>query len=110
MGIPIPQCEGEHAREALDAVGAPLFPRVHDGFGVAHRAEAVSAAFELDAQFLEVVDLAVERDENRVILVAEWLAPSREIDDREAPMPKAHAGFGMEAMAVGPAVCEHTVH
>ena len=63
--VAIPQREGEHAAELLDAILAPRFPGVDDDLGVALRVKNVPEARELGNQLLEIVDLAVEHDARR---------------------------------------------
>ena len=63
-----------------------------DHLGVAVRAEAVPARLELGADVGEVVDLAVEDDPDRAVLVGERLIAGREIDDAQAAMPEADPG------------------
>ena len=82
----VPQGEDEHAAEALDGFLAPLFPGVHDHFGVGPGPEAMALGLQLGDQRLEVVDLAVERDPDRAVLVREGLLARRQVDDREPPM------------------------
>ena len=73
LPVAVPEREHEHAGEALDTALAPLLPGMHDHFGVRMRAEAMAARLQFLRQSLEVVDLAVERDEHGVIFVAERL-------------------------------------
>src|SRR5207249_9261743 len=47
---PIPEREGEHAIQALDAALAIVFVRVHDRLGVAARPVAVAPRLEARAQ------------------------------------------------------------
>ncbi len=62
FAVAVPQGEGEHAAEAVDAALAPGFPGVDDDFGVAAGVEDVAQRLQLGDQFLVVVDLAVEDD------------------------------------------------
>ncbi len=43
----VPNRQGEHAAEVSDAVGTVLLVEVDDGLGVAVRAEAMAAGFEV---------------------------------------------------------------
>src|SRR4051812_45498059 len=67
----VPDREGEHAAEALDAALAHLLVEVDDRLGVRARVEAVALLLELFFERLEVVDLAVEDDPDGAVLVRE---------------------------------------
>ena len=77
---------------------------MHDCLGVAARVEAVPGGFEILPELAEVVDLAVEHDPDRFILVVDRLMPGCQIDDAEARMAQANAGLDAEARAVGSAM------
>jgi hypothetical protein len=96
----VPQREREHAAKAVDAGFAPGFPGVDDDFGVGMGAEGVAERFELGHQFLEVVDLAVEHHDDRAVFVEQRLLAGGEVDDRQPPVPEAHARFQMQAAFV----------
>src|SRR6185369_13669 len=65
---------------------APFLPGVHDHFRVRTGPEAVSLRLERGHQRLEVVDLAVERDPDRPVLVRQRLLSRGQVDDREPAM------------------------
>ena len=88
----VPDGEREHAAEAVHAVVAPLLVRVDDRLGVAARVIAMARRFELRAQVRVVVDLAVEDDLDRAVLVAERLRSRREIDDAQPAVPERGDG------------------
>src|SRR5262249_10273207 len=105
-----PEREGEHAAEVLDAIGAPRFPAVHDHFGVGLRAKHMAEGLELRNQFLIVVDLAVEDDDDGAVLVEERLLAGRDVDDREASMAERDARLEVLAVRVGSAMGLRVVH
>ena len=81
----VPQAEGEDAAQAQHDVVAPLFVAVHDHFGIGVRCERMTGFHELGAQLGEVVDLAVECQQNAAVLIGQGLtACLAEIDDRQA--------------------------
>ena len=106
----VPQREGEHAAEALDARRAPRFPRVHDDLGVAARAEHVAERLQFGHQRPVVVDLAVVDDDHTAVLVEERLLAGREIDDGQAPMAEADTRRDVQPALVGAAVVLPFVH
>ena len=106
----VPQREGEHAAEALHARLAPLLPRVNDDFGVAARMEPVTGGREFRDQRLIVVDLAVEDDADRAVLVVQRLLARREIDDRESAVPESDARREVHSAFVRAAVMLRLVH
>ena len=70
--------------------------------GVALGPESMPPAFELAAQLLIVVDLAVEDDLDRAILVADGLIAAVQVDDREPPMDQPDPGSDQNPSASGP--------
>src|SRR5207253_549063 len=101
LAITVPEREGEHAAEALDATLAPRLPGMHDHLGVALRAEDVAEGNQFRNERLEVVELAVEYHHHRAVLVVERLLAGREVDDGEAPVAEANAGLEVQAAGVG---------
>jgi hypothetical protein len=98
--VAVPQREGEHAAKALHASLAPGFPGVDDDFGVGMGAEGVAQCLELRHQILEVVDLAVEDDDDRAVLVEQRLLSGGEVDDRQAAVTESDARFEMQPALV----------
>ena len=111
----IPEGEGEHAAQLLHAVGLVLLVEVDDRLRVRRGVEGMPTRLELAAELPEVVDLAVEDDPHRAVLVPDGLAPGLEVDDPQAPHPQAHPRTQMKAVVVGaamgddPAHCAHLV-
>ena len=66
--LAVPDTDGEHADEALyrclDAEGGE---RLQHHFGVGMAAKADAACFEFGAQFLEIVNFAIVRDDHPAI-------------------------------------------
>ncbi len=83
----VPQGQGEHAPQMLEAVDAVLLVGVDDGLGVRVGLEAMTAVLELLAEILEVVDLAVEDDADGAVFVVDRLVAAGDVDDGQA----AHA-------------------
>jgi uncharacterized Ntn-hydrolase superfamily protein len=54
------RCEGEHARQVVDDMGAPAVVALEEDLGVAGGEEPVAGRLQLPAQLLVVVDAAVE--------------------------------------------------
>jgi hypothetical protein len=66
--------------------------------------------FKLGPQFRIVIDLAVEDDGNRAVLVEHRLVPAIYVDDRKAAMAEADASFEMETVTVRAAMCQRVGH
>ncbi len=90
----IPDGKGEHAPKPLEALHALLFVQVNQRLGIAGGAELMPARHEIGAQFLVAVNLAVEDDPHRTVLIGDRLMAGGEIDDAEAahadPAPAIH--------------------
>ena len=106
----VPDGEGEHAGEALDARFAVRGVGVEDDLGVAPRPEPTTAGLQHGPQLAEVVDLAVEDDPVASRGVAHGLLARHEIDDRQTRHPEADVGRGVDSRVVRPAVLEEPEH
>jgi len=71
----IPDREGEHAPEAVDALRAQLLVEIQDDFRISVGAKAVPPLFEPGALFLKVVDFAVVDDPQGSVLRGHRLVP-----------------------------------
>src|ERR1017187_3807541 len=86
---------------------------MNNDFGVGVGVEAMAAAFELGAEFGEIVNLAVENDPCAAVFVEDGLMASGEIDDAEAAHAEASAVGDVKSLIVGAAVNDlvaHVVH
>ena len=110
MAPRVPQRKCENSIETRQKRFTLIFVKMHKHFGVARRAKAMSARFEIAAQFAMIVDFAVEDNPNRAVLVCHWLIAGREINDAEARVPQNHARILMDARTVGTAMRERVAH
>ena len=83
--VAVSYSEGEHAAQTVEHPFAPLLEPVEHHFRIALGREGVARSDQLPAQFPVVVDLAVEDEHERTILVVEGLVRPGEIDDGQAP-------------------------
>ncbi len=81
----VPERDGEHPAQPLEAGGAELLVEVRDHLDVAVPPEAVPARLELGAQLDVVVDLPVADADDLAGLVGDRLVAGLEVDDREPP-------------------------
>ena len=73
----IPQRERKHAMQPQQRIVAPLLVGMNDHLGVAAGRETVAAAHQFLAQLAKVVDLAVEYQLDRAILIViGWSPPA----------------------------------
>ena len=72
--------------------------------------EGVPGGFQLGAQLHEVVDLAVEHDDDAAVLVEHGLAAALQVDDGQPPMPQSYLLVHIKALAVRPAVGNQVCH
>ena len=106
----VPEGKGEHAPEMLDAVGPILFVGVEDDLGVAVGCEAVPLGLEAGAEFLEVVDFAVEGDPDGLVLVGHGLPAAVKVDDAQAPLAEPDLAVDVDALSVRSAVGDVGTH
>jgi hypothetical protein len=106
----VPDGEGEHAAQVVDAALPMLVVQVHDDFRVAARGEHVTAGLELGAVLGVVVDLSVEDDLQRTVRVGHGLVSRGEVDDAEAAVREADGPVDEDAGIVGTAVPQDVAH
>ena len=94
----------------MQAVRAFFFIKMNQSFGVAVSAELMSLGDQILAQFLVVVDLAIEDHPDAAILVRDRLMTGAEIDDAEPAHPDAAGTVGVDTFIVGPAVADEVAH
>ena len=73
--------EAEHAAELREHGVAELLVEMHEHLGVGLGAKGVAAGDEFGAQFAVVVDLAVEDDADRFVLIPDRLRAALQVDD-----------------------------
>jgi hypothetical protein len=93
----VPDREGEHPREALDAAAPPLEVRLEDDLGVAVGLEASAARGELADELAAVVDLAVEDEHHPPRLVEHGLQAPLDVADGEPIHPEGEAHLPVAA-------------
>src|SRR4029077_15420053 len=98
--------EREHSGEMAREIRAVLFVQVHDRLDVGSRAKAMSARFQIGAQLLEVVDLAVAHHGDVARLVLYRLTTARDVDDRQASKSETRFAADVQVLVVGTAVLE----
>jgi hypothetical protein len=110
VAIRVVDGQREHAVQPLQAIRSPLPPRGQDGLRVAVGLEDVSLLLEAGTHLLVIVDLAVEGNHHAPVGRHHRLGAALQIDDRQAPMPEAHARPGPHAAPVGAAMGKHVGH
>src|SRR5690606_38338001 len=90
--------------ETRNATLAPLLVGMHDDFRVALAAEDVSQCEQFATERSEVIDFAVEGEEDVARFVRQWLLPAGQIDNRQAAVPEGHSVAPQQPLTVGPAV------
>ena len=102
--------ESKHAVEPVGHVESVGFVGMHDHFRVALRLEHVAKRLQLGAQLAVVVDLAVEDDTDRAVLVEDRLVPAGQVDDRQPPHPEPDPPLDVDALVIGAAMHDRGAH
>ena len=83
---------------------------MNNGFGVAFGAVAMATGLQIFAQFLVVVNFAVENDPKRLVFIGDRLVTGLNVDDAEAAHGQSDVLLDKETGVIGPAVGELPVH
>src|SRR5216683_289008 len=106
----IPDRKGEHAVEVAEEAVAPLFIGVQHALGVGVRRHRVAEPDQLRSKLGVVVDLPVEDDPQRAVLIADRLVAAGEVDDRQPPATERDALANARSFVVGPSMRDARAH
>ncbi len=102
--VPVPERNGELPPSPGEHPFAQVFIEVGPGLGVAPGLEPVPAREQFLAQFGILKQLAVERDPDRLILIADRLPAAGQVNDRQPPSSERHPRLDVDLLVVGPSV------
>jgi hypothetical protein len=83
---------------------------MNDGFGITASTVMMPFTFQLDAQLLMVVDLAVENDPDVGSFVADRLMSRLNIYDAQTPHGQSHILVQKETVVIRSTVCDPPIH
>ena len=107
----IPDNERIHATKLVDDFLAPLLVAMQKRLGVGAAVEGIALRLELAAKLHEVVDFAVEHDDDAAVFVAHGLgARRRKVENRQAAEAQRHARREERIAHVGTAVDDAVHH
>src|SRR5579884_2873579 len=106
----IPDCKCEHAVEQLGHSLPGFFIKMNEHFCVAVAGESVPFFDQFSPQGLEVVNLPVEDDLDRPILVGQRLVPSLPVNNAQAAMPERRVLVTEKTRGIRPAVEQTLAH
>ena len=110
LGAGVPQSDGEHPPQSPDEVVPYFFVEVDDRLGIAPRTEAMAAGDQVATQLVMIVDLAVENDLDRAVLIPDRLLPAGDIDDREPAHAERDLRSDEVPAIVGSAMDDRVAH
>ncbi len=106
----VPDGEGEHTAQVVQAPLAAFLVQVQDGLGIASRPEPMTSGLQTLPELLVVVDLPVEDDPEGSILVRHRLPAPRQVDDGETRHPDADGRLFVHPDIIRTAVTERQEH
>src|SRR5438552_1350585 len=83
---------------------------MQNSFRIGLRAKTMASLNKVLAQFDEIVDLAVEDNPYRVILIGHRLVPCGEIDDAQTIERQSDITRAIRAAVVWSTMCDHLAH
>ena len=106
----VPKRDREHAPQLGEAGLAELFIQVDDSLRVRPCPERVAAREVPAVQLFEVVNLSVEHDPDRLVLIRERLAAAFDVDDGESSVRQAQRAATVETLVIGPTMADGIGH
>ncbi len=106
----VPDRDREHPAQVLQAIDAVFVVEMDDRLGVRMGVKPVAALLEVLTQLAVIVDLAVENDPLRTVLVMHRLLARGEIDDRQPPHREPDILMQVKTVVVRPAVNDRSIH
>src|SRR5579862_8786183 len=100
----VPDREREHTVQPSHHIDAVLLVEMDEHLGVAARGKAVAGELQLATQGVMVVNLAVEDDGNRAVLVGNRLVTPGNVDDAQTPHAQRYAWRNKIAIRIGTAM------
>src|SRR5207302_2200271 len=84
----IPDRKREHAAKVLHAFEAVFFISMDDRLGVGARCELMAAGNQVAGEVRKIIDLTIEDNHYRAVLVEHRLFSTAEVDDAQPAMPE----------------------
>ena len=107
----VPDDEGVHTAQTIEYRLAPLLVAVQEALGVGAAVELIALGLELGAKLLEVVDLAVEDDNDAAVLIGHGLSAGLgQVEDRQAAEAEGNAAVDKLTAHVGTAMDDAVHH
>ena len=106
----VPDGESEHAAQVLNTVATVLFVEMNDGLGITMSSVGMAAGDELLAQAKVVVNLTVEDNPDRAVLVADGLMAGCEVHDAQPAHADADMSIKIEALVIRTPVGHDAAH
>jgi hypothetical protein len=94
----------------VHAALAEFLPSVQDHFGIRLGVKSITTGGEITPDLLEIVDLAVENERNRTILVRHGLMAARQIDNAKPIESEPHVAVEVKTGIVGTPVVGNRPH
>jgi len=81
LPVAVPKRKREHPGEVLQTLWSPALPGVDDRFCITVVSEAVTFGFQLAPELLKIIDLTIEDDYHRIVLVIHGLVTALHVND-----------------------------
>ncbi len=110
VGAQVMRNVGKHAAQPLRRIHAFALHQMQHHFGVGMRGEHHTLLLQLRAQFAIIVNLAVEHDRPAFVRREHRLRTARNVDNRQARMPKTGGAAAQHILRIGPAMLQRAIH
>src|SRR5216684_4542483 len=97
----VPEGECKHATQFLHAIGAHLFVKMNNDFGIGVSIKTMAAGFEFRPQFRKIVNFAIEDDPRGTVFVEDGLMTAGKVNDAEPPHSQTGVVSRKNALVVG---------
>ncbi len=94
----------------LSHLEAALLIEMNEDFGVAARRESMPGALQPGAEFMMIINLAIEDYVDRAVLIANGLSATTDINDTEPPHSHRNARLDKIAGTIRAAMVDRVAH
>src|SRR5262249_26592382 len=106
----VPDGKGKHSTKMGDEVFTELFIEMNQTLSIGGGHQSMSTLCKIPSQFSKIVNLPIEYNPDRLVLVVDRLSPSLHVDNGKPSHTQAHSISKIEPVVIGTSSCDERAH